>query len=228
MKYSVGLEEVETRWVGHILELPGCFSSTIDQKETIAQIPQAIDHYYSWLKEHGGKHLSIDSEFSFDIVEIIREWSFPPRPDYAVNAFFASDAIPLREEEIDNLLRLLEWSYQDLYKSSQGLSQEAMLTPVEDGWDIEGILKHTSRAAWWYLDQLDLVPKPQSEPKTWQESLEMSKAQLALILPKLVGIGRIEMDQGELWSPRKMIRRSLWHLRDHTAHVYQFRNQLGV
>jgi hypothetical protein len=115
-----------------------------------------------------------------------------------------------------------------LYESSQGLSPEIIHTPVEDGWDIEGILKHTSRAAWWYLDRLDLAPKPQTEPKTWQESLEMSKAQLALVLPKLVGVGTIEMDQGELWSPRKMIRRSLWHLRDHTAHVYQFRNRLGV
>ncbi len=228
MKYSVCLEEVEARWVGHVLELPGCFSSTIDQKETIAQIPQAIHHYSSWLKEHGEKYLSTCGEITFDILEIIREWSFPPHPDYAVNAFFASDSIPLREDEIDNLLLLLEWSYQDLHRSSQGLSQEIMLTSVEEGWNIEGILKHTSRAALWYLDQLDLAPKPQTEPKTWQESLEMSKAQLTLVLPKLVGVGRIEMNQGELWSPRKIIRRSLWHLRDHTAHVYQFRNRLGV
>jgi predicted RNase H-like HicB family nuclease len=228
MKYSVCLEEVETRWVGHVLELPGCFSSTNEQKEAIAQIPQAISQYYAWVKDHGGQYHSDSSDTTLDILEIAREWAFPPHPDYVVNAFFASDAEPLREDEINNLLLFLEWSYHDLLESSHGLSQKIMHTKVEDEWDIEGILCHTSRAAWWYLDRLDMAPKPETEPKTWLESLEMTKDQLAAILPKLAGMSKIEMDQGELWSPRKMVRRSLWHLRDHTAHIYQFRSRLGV
>ena len=44
---------------------------------------------------------------------------------------------------------------------------------------------------------------------------ENAEAQLI----NLVGDGRITQESGEYWSGRKVVRRLLWHERDHTEHL---------
>ena len=41
----------------------------------------------------------------------------------------------------------------------------------------------------------------------------------ASALPKLNGVKQVVGVDGEFWSPRKMLRRALWHERDHTEHI---------
>ncbi len=33
------------------------------------------------------------------------------------------------------------------------------------------------------------------------------------------GVNQVAGLDGELWSPRKVLRRTLWHERDHTGHI---------
>ena len=62
----------------------------------------------------------------------------------------------------------------------------------------------------------------------WRARLEMGRARLLEVLPRLEDVARIELRIGEVWSPRKMLRRSIWHERDHTQHILQFRARLSV
>jgi hypothetical protein len=45
------------------------------------------------------------------------------------------------------------------------------------------------------------------------------RAHLVKTLPDLVGSRRVLGVDGEFWSPRKMLRRALWHERDHREHI---------
>jgi hypothetical protein len=39
------------------------------------------------------------------------------------------------------------------------------------------------------------------------------------VLPGLEGKHQVVGVDGEFWSPRKILRRALWHERDHTEHI---------
>jgi hypothetical protein len=54
------------------------------------------------------------------------------------------------------------------------------------------------------------------------------RARLVDVLPGLSGDEQVVARQGELWSPRKLARRALWHERDHAAHIRQVRAQFGI
>ena len=49
------------------------------------------------------------------------------------------------------------------------------------------------------------------------------RAHFRSILPRLDGVNKIVGVKGEFWSPRKMLRRALWHERDHTEHIRKLR-----
>jgi hypothetical protein len=39
-------------------------------------------------------------------------------------------------------------------------------------------------------------------------------------LPDLIGHEQVIGREGELWSPRKIIRRAAWHVLDHCQHIH--------
>lgn len=86
-------------------------------------------------------------------------------------------------------------------------------------WSIAGILRHVGNAEWWYLDRLGLAfPRPEQPYETF-EWLEKTRARMTEVLPELVGSKMVLGTDGEFWSPRKILRRSAWHERDHTQHI---------
>lgn len=232
MRYTVCLEEMEGRWVAHVPALWGCFASADECEAAQALAPQAIRDYLSWRQAHGDESVPLvpsEPPLQIAVDEIIREWLHPTDPDgYVVNAFFAADVAPLAAEDISQAQRLLEWSRADLLEAANGLTPDVLKQPVEGEWSIGGILNHTSRAEWWYLTRLGLAPPADHEPGTWRERLDMARARLMDVLPQLLGVARVEVHVGEVWSPRKMLRRALWHERDHTHHILQFRARLGM
>lgn len=227
MRYSVSLEEVEGRWVAFVPALPGCFVSEATREAAVSALPAGLRDYTLWRRGRGDQTITLDAEPQLDIDEIVREWPDPAHPDYVVSAFFAADAPPLAAHDIDLGLLLLDWSYAGLLAAGD-VPSSALTQKVEDNWSIAGILSHCSRAEWWYLDRLGLAPDRASEPFTWQERLLLAHSQLMRVLPQLQDDTRIEFKSAELWSPRKLLRRALWHERDHTQHIHQFRARLGV
>jgi len=228
MRYAICLEEMEGRWVAHVPVLLGCYTSADDRDTALASAPQTIYDYLAWRAAYANTQPVGESLVEVFVDEVGREWPTPDDPDYIVNAFFAADVPALTADEIRLAVQRLEWQRADLLASFDGLSIDTLNRPVEGEWSIGGILNHTGRAEWWYLDRLNLAPLLDQEPGHWRARLEMARARLLEVLPQLEGVARIEVKAGEMWSPRKMLRRALWHERDHTLHIRQFREKLNA
>jgi predicted RNase H-like HicB family nuclease/uncharacterized damage-inducible protein DinB len=223
MLYYLNLEEMEGRWIAHVDGLPGCFSSADSFAAAIASAPQIIEDYWAWLHAHGEMALR-DAAIETQVNEIHRAWL--ATPDNEINAFFASDRPPLTKDEITYALRLLDWTRADLLAAVEGLAPEHFALDIEKGWSIRRVLEHIGGAEWWYLEKLGLAFPREEVPDEPFARLEKLRARLREVLPSLAGDERLTEPTHEHWSPRKMLRRALWHERDHTAHVLLFRQRL--
>lgn len=93
---------------------------------------------------------------------------------------------------------------------------------------VGGILDHTAIAEWWYFDRLDmgLVSSWRELPAEPLVKLDQVRAHSRACLPKLIGDTRIVTLVDEQWSARKILRRAIWHERDHTRQINAYRSLL--
>jgi hypothetical protein len=227
MSYALCLEAMETRWIAHAPQLIGCYAEEDTRDAAVAAAPAAIAAYCERLHRYGDFAPPLTLPVAVHVEEIALEWANPADPDHTINAFFASDAAPLTAQEVEQAARLLQWNRQEQRAALDGLSPAHLEQAVEDGWSIIHILHHIGRADWWYLTRLDLAPNT-SAPETWEERQDIGRQRLLEVLPHLVGDTRIVLKDAEVWSPRKMLRRALWHEPDHTQHLLRFRTQIII
>jgi hypothetical protein len=137
-----------------------------------------------------------------------------------VESFFLYDWKPLTQPEIERALKVLSWSRDDLLTTIGGLDIDKLAaTYPGERWSIDGILRHVGGAEWWYMERLGLIFPENELPKASRERLNKVRAALVELLPQLVDVNQVVGLDGELWSPRKMLRRAVWHERDHVKHV---------
>jgi uncharacterized damage-inducible protein DinB len=233
MPLAVSIEQMETQWIAHASTLPGCYFSHAQREQALAGLPQAVRAYMDWCRWNGVLLAGMQADAPLEVQEIAAEWQHP-QTGAVVHAFFAADAPPLSSAETTLAAGLLDWTRADLQKAISGLPEEILSRSVEGEWNIRGIFYHSARADWRYLRALELAPDwPHTAASAQDESglhalLEWTQELYLRALPGLAGQGRVVLHEGELWSPRKMIRRALWHRRDHTAHIYQFREALSA
>jgi hypothetical protein len=140
---------------------------------------------------------------------------------YEVNAWFRDDWRPLSKMEVEHGLEMLRWSRADLLASVASLTIETLDTRYpNERWSIRGILGHVATAEWWYLDRMGLVEwKRQELPGEVFERLETVRKSTNLAFPEMVETVLVVGKDGEFWSPRKLLRRALWHEMDHIEHI---------
>lgn len=223
MAYIVCAEEVEGHWVAHVPDLPGCFATQKDRDSAIKAVPAAVDSYVAWCQSHGLRISGLSGPMI--VSEVIRAWDY--EEDNEVNAFFASDRPPLLPEELSEWERLLTIARVDLMASVENVDPEDMArTFPGERWPIAGVLRHVANAELWYLDRLGLA-LPQAElPSDSKERLEKVRRHLLASLPALSSRTGVVALSGELWSARKVLRRALWHERDHTVHIHKLKAML--
>jgi hypothetical protein len=141
---------------------------------------------------------------------------------YIVESFFVHDWRPLIPLEIERALKLLAWSRADLLSIVKDLSAEKLdQTYPDERWNINGILKYIGGAEWWYQERIG-YPFPEHEenvPANPFERLAVVRNHFNSLLPRLVGVSKVVGLDGEIWGPRKVLRRAVWHERDHTEHI---------
>ncbi len=214
------LEETDGRWVAHLAGLPGCFANGATPHQAMENVPQALERYASWRRAIG-RPCSIPRG-GLVIEEMIRAWQ--SEPGYEVNAFFAADRPPLQGEELELYECLLAAARADLLAAVEGLTMEQLQRPLQgERWPMEGVLGHVALAEWWYLDRMGLAPSREGLPETVFLRLEWMQQRLLERLPQLAAKDEVCCRRGELWSARKVLRRALWHARDHTAHLLSLR-----
>jgi hypothetical protein len=191
------------------------------QSSAIAHAPQKIAEYFAWLKGNADTLPAIHEPIEVEVVEIFHSFTAADDPDYIVNAFFEDDRRELGYWDVEIALRLLDWTRRDLLEVIRALTS-VQLTQILAGevrGSIAGILEHVASAENWYFHQIGYsVPQVQL-PNDPLEKLEAIRANTRSQAPRLIGDDRIHKNHDELWSGRKILRRTLWHERDHTAHI---------
>jgi len=216
MAYLVCAEEMDGQWIAHVPDLPGCFATNADRERAISAVPRAIEQYLAWCEAHS---LRVPPPSPPLVVgEVIRSWMY--EDDYEVNAFFASDRPPLEPEEVEEFRRLLGATRSDLLEEIKGLDPSQFNKQITgERWPIDGVLKHVANAELWYMDRVSLGFPKADLPDEPLARLSKVREHLLDQIPDLARRISAVTLSGETWSARKVIRRTLWHERDHTLHI---------
>jgi predicted RNase H-like HicB family nuclease len=223
MAYLVCVEEAEDRWIAHVPDLPGCFTWDEGRDVAIQAVPDAVEDYIGWAKGHGLHITGLSAPMQ--VSEVIRAWEF--EDGKMVQAFFATDRPPLISEELQEYEALLEATLRDLAVVLDDFNAEAMGQSFpNERWTIAGVIEHIARAEWWYLDRLGLA-FPQAEmPSDPIEAVMAVHQYMLSSLDALVERSGVVTIRGEAWSSRKVLRRTLWHRRDHHEHLLKLRKMI--
>lgn len=229
MNYSLGLEQYEPgKWQAWVMELPGCFAKGSDPDEAVRRTPRAIADYFNWRDGYQRVTDEAAEQLQIDVVEQFR--NYETLDGYWVNAFFAWDRKPLLAGEIDDIRWLLSCTRSDLITAVRRIPA-ATLDDRIDGerfGSVAGILKHVATAERWYFDNLGLTLPKESLGTDPFAMLEIVRRHTILNLPRLAHNTTVTEVHGELWSPRKIARRTLWHERVHTWHIQRLTNRTPV
>ena len=229
MHIYLAVEDMEpNHWIAWALNLPACFSSATTTADAIAHSPQRVAEYFSWLSQHDSSLPIVNEQIETEVVETFQSFLSCEDPDYIVNAFFKDDRRPLGYWDADISLRLMSWTRQDLLSAIQSINQEQLTKaiPGEAHGSIAGILNHVAIAENWYFNQLGCGLERARLPDAPLEKLAQVRTNTGEQLVKLIGNEQITKSCNEVWSARKVMRRTLWHERDHTQHIIQLLNGL--
>ncbi len=227
MIFRVGIENNNEgyRSIAWALEHPGCYAYGPDSDQALELLVPAIQDYARWIEQHEPAWVDphepeLVLEETFNDYDINAELDIVEKGEYTVEPFFQFDWKPLTVSDLEEAYKLLDWSRQDLLAVLSPLSAEQWACkPEGERWDVAGIARHVGGAEWWYLDRLGLAfPRPEVPPEPL-ERLEKTRQRLLEVLPALVEVKQVTGIDGELWSPRKVLRRAVWHERDHTDHI---------
>lgn len=221
----MAVEDIEpNHWVVWGLDLPGFFCKSRSQEEAIALAPTELSRYFVWLRNHGYRNIPRQNHFEIEIVESFH--SYVSNGMYIVNAFFEDDLRPLQEPEVEFCLWLLDRTREDLITSVNQIpaDRHSNAVPGEIHVSVLGILEHLAWTEWWTFERLNLARPRDEMPTEPYELMDEVRAQTKALLPELVGKELVVEKEKERWSPRKTLRRILWHERDHTQHI----NKLGT
>jgi len=229
MIFRIGIENNnDDRTIAWALDHPGCFAYGQNSEEAQRNFSQAVREYALWIAQHGESWLddkvevSVEETFDAYFIDPAFERVERGRDTYMVESFFVHDWKPLVPHEIEHALKLLAWSRIDLMNIVKTLSAEKLdQTYSNERWAINGILRHIGGAEWWYQERIG-YPFPENEeelPSNPFKRLEVVREHFTSLLPKLDGVNKVIGLEGEIWSPRKVLRRAVWHERDHTDHI---------
>ena len=229
MIIRIGLDKgVENKVIAYALDFPGCFACGTDDSEAILRLPQALLNYEVWIKDNTEKCWVNFTEMDLRVTDVmdsfvINEESHPELAGIEVNAFFEDDLKLVTEIEVERALLVFTWQREELYGGISSLSQDVLEKQYPDQrWNIMGILKHIANAENWYLSRLGYSNLRKDQmPEQPLARLEIMQEAVSNSFRQFPDDARVQNIDGETWSCRKIIRRTLWHQRDHIEHIKQ-------
>lgn len=229
MQIRVGMENnVEGRSIAWPLDFPGCFAHGDDETDALIRLPGELLNFEIWIKDHTANPWINFEGLDIRVVEhytthyINDKYEIMPQGQgYEVNAWFVDDWRPLTEEEVSHALSVFRWQRDELLAGLSTIGQE-MLEIERPGqrWNIIGIAKHIANAELWYMQRLGLTSLGREDlAKNMEERLAQTAAIVEEQFPNFPGQKKVIGIDGEFWSCRKVVRRALWHQRDHIEHI---------
>jgi hypothetical protein len=227
MRVLIGLENNnEGRSIAWSLEHFGCIGYGADGQTAVLSMARAVPEYMEWMKRHTSEPWFDEEEIDIRLVDVHDDYfidkEFNPVASSAklVKAWFKTDWKPLSQTDAEHALQILSWSRRDLLDLVSPLS-DAQLDRRYEGeiWSIREILAHLARAEWWLLNNIDRAHDEALIPDDAFERLIHERGWVVNTLPDLIDVRYVVGKEGELWSPRKVVRRLCWHERDHIQHI---------
>ncbi len=230
MIFQIGVENNnEGRSLAWALEHPGCYAYGVNGEGAALNLESALNNYAGWILRHETKSwLSFSPDEIETVINGIWDDYFindnldkvTEADGYSVEAFFPYDWKPLETLEIEHAIKMLDWTRSDILKVVEGLSEEKLnATYSTERWSINGILGHVGGAEYWYLQCLGLAFPRTELPEEPLARMKKVRNHFNSTLRGLEGVKKVIGVSGEFWSPRKMLRKALWHERDHTEHI---------
>jgi hypothetical protein len=194
-----------------VLDLPGCFVWGDDEATVLARVPAAISAYTDFMSRH---HVSVEAPYGqIAVVERFQCWW---EEDYEVDPTFftddggvtASDVVFVREALLAARPELLAAADA----AGEGRSGERT---------VDEMLHHVATAEWFYGSRLEENPRSawgfaRSEEPDPRRRLAAVRDWTLARLESLPDLGPLErVHRSERWTPRKLLRRYLYHELDH-------------
>lgn len=155
-----------------------------------------------------------------NVIERFSAVSLPDAPEYLINACFQDDHRPLAYWDVAVAMRLLDWAYQDLDAVLASVNSDKLARPSHrDRVTVAGLVTHIADTENWYFDRLGLGLLKEGLPDELRQRLAVVQANTRAQSPYLVENERVMEHEGETWTARKVLRRALWHIRDHTRQL---------
>lgn len=231
MHIRIGIENnIENRSMAWVLEHPGCFAYGEDEAEALLQLPPALIAYESWVNNHTTQSWVHFDDIELEIVDRFTTFRLgddyclaPPGEGYEINAWFIDDWRPLSTQEVARAMNIFAWGRGELLAGLNTLPDDVLeKTHPGQRWNILGIAKHIANAELWYLSRLGLTSLTHKDlDKESEVRLSQTASLIQEHFPQFVNKVNVVGIEGEFWSFRKIVRRTLWHQRDHIDHIKQ-------
>jgi predicted RNase H-like HicB family nuclease len=209
MPYHLAVEDIEpAHWVAWVSDMPGCFATASTEDAAIAHADAALRLYAQWRASHADP---IALEEPMDIVVNERFHSYLNGPDYRINACFRSDRAPLADADVTEGCRLLAYAHHDFLAAVQQFDTHNRV--------VQDIVRHVIQAERWYFSNIGYEQEVSQDDLF--AALEGVRSHSIQWLNASSGNADVFEVMQEQWTARKVLRRTLWHERDHTHHLQQ-------
>lgn len=187
------LQDAPGAWMALAADLTGCYATGASQDEALSRLEVAIPAYYAWLSMHDDYTPTLHDRVGVRLLET------SAREPGAVTAFFAADAEPVNNEDLDWLLAVLGWAYDDL------------LAQAEERPELDGALGQVAAI------QIALVAQATGEPAPEQsgDGVARLRAARAAALSRFRRASAAQREAvrvgeaGRRWSLRRGLRESV-------------------
>jgi DinB superfamily len=211
----VGSDGWCTAWVSELL---GCFLNERSERAALRLLPEAAGAYLRWLRRHGERirppgRIMVTTAERWQVPEPLR-WG-----NYEVLHGF--ERPPVTRIEVGSALRWMRFMRRDTLVLVDRLPPGGLdwTRPGQER-TIRRHLYHVARAEQWYLERLNLGPRPDEIAPTGDPVPYLAGVR-ARVVSRLSGLTReerariVQVDNGRWWSARKMLGRMLYHERYH-------------
>lgn len=208
--FSVGLEEGRGgATLVHALTLPGCVASGRTRDEALDAFPPLLVEWLLFLHGQGDPVPPAGSELEIAVDEWVA--TDAEVSEGSSSAFFEADRRPLSRSEIDAGLRRIGDLRGRLLRRLRSVGEADLDRIGRAEWTARRVLDEMARAQWWTLTRLGASPLGEVPART----LGRLDTAMALVVQRFTDMEPgVEMDpveiDGELWTPRKVLRRLLW------------------
>lgn len=193
----------------HCLSIPGCSATGPSPEEALDALPDELGRWLDFLAARGESVPPPETELEIAVDEWVRTDADVAAG--ASDACFEAERLPLTEGELTLQLHRLGDLRGELLTPLRRLPDSELDRFASAGWSLRRILEELARAQWWTLTRLGASPMAEVPERT----LGRLDTAMVLVVQQLTALPRearehvLELD-GELWTPRKVLRRLLW------------------